>query len=127
MEYFPNNKPFHFKSRFNSPLNLEGKWKVALIEADIRSSHSKEESIYLYSSICNDSIVEGEKQPLLRRLSSVLPGDWNSIFDSPHYILINSQELYDIDIYITDRDGNLASFLNQPSTITLHFKSFPFF
>lgn len=126
-DYFPNNKPYQFKSRLNAPLLLEGMWKVALVEADISCSMSKEESICLFSNICSESIIEGEKHPLLRKLSCTQPGDWTSILENPHYMLVNGKELYDISIYITDRHGQYASFLDQPSTITLHFKSFPFF
>ena len=125
--YFPENKPHRFKSHLNAPLVLEGTWKVALLEAEITSTLSKEDAIYLHSSICQDSIVEGEKKPLLRRLISNRPGDWTTTIDSPHYIPVNTKELYDIDIYITDRQDSKASFLNQPSTLTLHFKSLPFF
>lgn len=125
--YFPDNKPFRFKSHFNSPLLLEGSWKVALIEAEISSTLSKTEAIYLHSSICQDSIVEGDKKPLLRRIMSAAPSDWSTFIDLPHYIPINTNELYDIDIYIKDKQDNNASFLDRPSTLTLHFKSFPFF
>lgn len=125
--YFADNTPYNFKSHLNAPLILEGTWKVALIEADIISSHSKEDAIYVHSSICQESIVEGEKKPLLRRLISNDPGDWTTLVNLPHYIPVNVKELYDIDIYITDRNGEKASFLNKPSTLTLHFKSFPFF
>jgi len=125
--YFPENKPFRLKSHLNAPILLEGMWKVALIEADITISLSKDDAIYWHSSICQESIVEGEKKPLLRRLILNGPGDWTTLVDLPHYIPVNTKELYDIDIYITDRDGKQASFLNQPSTLTLHFNSFPFF
>jgi hypothetical protein len=37
-------------------------------DVDIVSNTSKTEAIYLYSSICGEYIVEGEKKPLLRRL-----------------------------------------------------------
>jgi hypothetical protein len=73
-----------------------------------------------------DSIVEAEKKPMLRRLMYNAPGDWTSIVESPHYITVNAKELYNIDIYITDREDKDASFLDRPSTLTLHFKSFPF-
>ena len=125
--YFPNNNPFSFKSHLNAPIVLEGTWKVALVEVDITSKLSKEDPIYVYSSICQESIVEGEKKPLLRRLMSNGPGDWTTLIDSPHYLPVNTNELYDIEIYITDRHNDTASFLDQPSTLTLHFKSFPFF
>lgn len=126
-EYYPGNTPYSFKSHLNAPIVLEGTWKVALLEAEIRSTISKEDTIYLHSSICQDSIVEGEKKPLLRRLLCYEPGNWTSVLDSPQYIPVNIKELYNIDILITDRHDSLASFLNQPSILTLHFKSFPFF
>ena len=126
-KFFPNNEPYRFKSHLNAPIVLEGTWKVGLVEADITSTISKDDSIYLHSSICQESIVEGEKKPLLRRLMSNSPGDWTTIVESPFYIPVNVKELYNIDIYITDRYDITASFLNQPSTLTLHFKSFPFF
>lgn len=38
LQYFPQNKAYRFKYHLNTPLNLEGGWKVALIEANISSS-----------------------------------------------------------------------------------------
>ena len=43
------------------------------------------------------------------------------------YVPIKSNNIYEIDLYITTDQDVLASFLDQPSTITLHLKSFPFF
>lgn len=126
-KYFPDNKPYRFKSHLNTPLYLEGSWKVALVEADVISKLSKAEAVYLYSSICRDSIVEGDKKPLLRKLISNRPGDWTTIVDLPYYIPLSTSEIYDIDIYLTNKEDESASFLDQPSTLTLHFKSFPFF
>ena len=126
-QYFPTNTPYRFKSHLNAPLVLDGRWKVAIIEADIACTLSKEDAIYLHSSICQNSIVEGKKKPLLRRLVPNKPGDWLMISELPHYIPVNTNELYGIDIYITDKQDNYASFLDRPSTLTLHFKSFPFF
>lgn len=126
-QYFPLNKAYRFKSHLNAPLLLEGTWKVAVVEADISCQTSHQEPVYLHSSICQDSIVEGEKRPLLRRLMLNSPGDWSTIIDSPHYIPVNINEIYDIDIYITTKLEQLASFLDRPTTLTLHFKSFPFF
>jgi hypothetical protein len=100
---------------------------MALIEADITSTLSIENAIYIYSSICHDSIVEGEKKPMLWRLMFNAPEDWTSIVESSHSIPVNAKELYNIDIYITYREDKDASFLDRPSTLTLHFKSLPFF
>jgi hypothetical protein len=69
----------------------------------------------------------GEKKPMLRRLMFNAPEDLTSIVESFHYIPVNAKELYNIDIYITDREDKDASFLDRPSASTLHFRSFPFF
>lgn len=126
LNYFPHNKPYRFRSQLNVPLNMNGMWKVALMEAEISTSLSKTDALYVYSNICGDSIVNGRSEPLLRRLMTAEPGNWSTILETPHYLPVKISEIYDIDIYITDETGELASFLNQPSTVTLHFKAFPF-
>ena len=126
LNYFPHNKPYRFRSQLNAPLNMNGMWKVALVEADISSSISKTDTVYLHSSICDDSIVNGQSEPLIRRLMASSTGNWSTILESPYYIPVKISEIYDVDIYITDEKGDLASFINQPSTVTLHFKAFPF-
>jgi len=127
MEYFGQNKPYKFKTHLNAPLLLEGVWRVALVEADIICTTSRTDAIYLYSDICGESIVEGENRPLLRRLPASSVGNWLTIVDTPFYVPKKNNNIYDIDIYITTDQNSFASFLDQPSTITLHFKSFPFF
>ena len=127
VEYFPNNKAYKFTSHLNTPLILNGIWRVALVEADITSNFSKTDPIYLSSNICGESIVDGEQKPLLRRLTAVDMGNWTTVLDTPHYVPVRINEIYDIEIYITDSQNHIASFLDNTSTVTLHFKSFPFF
>ncbi|CAC5384276.1 unnamed protein product [Mytilus coruscus] len=69
-EYYPNNKAYKFNSHLNAPLILNGVWRVALVEADITSTISKVDPIYLYSNICGESIIDGEQKPLLRRITA---------------------------------------------------------
>ena len=126
-DYFPNNSPASFRSHLNIPLILNGMWRVAIVEANISTTISKTEALLVHSNICDDSIVNGYSKPLLRRLMSVDPGNWSIILDSPHYVPIKVSEIYNIDIFITDDQGDNVSFLDQSSTITLHFKAFPFF
>jgi len=127
LTYFPQNNPYNFKTHLTAPLLLEGVWKVALVDVDIVSSTSKAEAIYLYSTICGESIVEGEKKPLLRRLPATTRGTWSANIEAPHYVSVKNNNIYDIDIYITTNQDDIASFIDQSSTVTLHFKSFPFF
>lgn len=128
LQYFPQNKAYHFKCHLNTSLNLEGVWKVALLEANISSSkHLKAlKPLYIYSNICGESIVDGDKQPILRKLMGNSPDNWDSVFNVGHYMPVKINSISDIDIYITTREGVLASFLDQPYSITLHFRAFPF-
>ena len=126
LQYFPSNTSYKFSCHLNAPLILEGKWKVALVEAYVSSSYSKSNMLYLSSSICEESIIEGEKKPLLRRLTAYSPGQWNTVFESGFYVPVKHKEIYDIDVNITTESEQLASFLDQTSSITLHFKAFPF-
>jgi hypothetical protein len=66
---------------------------VALVEADITTNYSREASLYLHSSVCEESIVYGLEKLLLRRLTSTSMGNWVTIFDSrmnPFFTLIYS-------------------------------------
>jgi hypothetical protein len=45
----------------------------------------------------------------------------------PLVVAGNLRRSDEIDINITTNQDDLASFIDQPSTVTLHFKSFPFF
>ena len=117
LDYFNLNTPSKFKSHLRNPLILNGLWKVALVEADTTTNYSREASLYLHFSVCEESIVYGLEKLLLRRLT---------IFDSPHYHPVKTNIAYDIEIYMTTEKDQLASFLNNTSTVTLHFKSFPF-
>lgn len=126
LEYFPDNKAYKFTSHLSAPLILNGLWRIALVETDISSNISKTEPIYLYSNICGESIVDGDRKPLLRRITATDIGNWSTILDTPHYLPVRIKEVYTIDIYIYDKQNQLASFLNNTSTVTLHLKSFPF-
>ena len=127
LNYFPQNNTYNFKTHLNAPLLLDGVWKVALVDVDIVSNTSKTEAIYLYSSICGESIVEGEKKPLLHRLPVTITGNWSTNIEAPFNVPVKYINIYEIDINITKNQDDLASFIDQPSTVTLHFKSFPFF
>lgn len=125
--YFPTNTESDFRVHLNNPLILNGPWKVALVECEMNSSLSNQESVFLYSNICDDSIVNGYKKPLLRRILNNGPGNWCNIFETPHYMTVKVQEITDIHFYITDAKDQIVSFIDQPLTLTLHFKAFPFF
>ena len=75
--------------------------------------------------ICEETIVGGKDAPLLRRVC-LGQNPENIALTVPYYIPVKICELQQICIYITDREGNLVSFLDGPVTVTLHFIKFPY-
>lgn len=125
-DYYPGNVPFNFKTHLTKPLILDGLWKVAVVETDISTTKSKWSRLNLLSSICGETFVNDEGKPLLRNLGNSKAKMWSYIFDLPFYVDFKVSEIYDIDIYITDQDSKSASFIDKPTTVTLHFRAFPF-
>ena len=72
-------------------------------------------------------MVGGIFQPLLRRICLISTDTYYYTFDNLLYISTIKIEVFDIEFYLTDENGDLAKFLPQPVSLTLHFKSYPFF
>lgn len=127
-EYFPTNTAYRFSTYLKFPLALTGSWKVALAEikvSDNRMHADSHRDVYVYSSICEESIVDGEKQSLLRRLFHN-DGDYATVLPTLFYVPVKENEIDRFDVYIKDGDGNYASFLKGSTSVTLHFKKYPF-
>lgn len=128
MDVFPDNKPYRFFTPLKSQLTLKGVWKVALIDIKIPQNNHLfvEKDLYIFSIMCGESVVDGVSQPLLRRVCpSSSEFDYYS-FKHPCYVSVIKHELFDIEFYIKDEHRDKASFLNQPLTLTLHFKAYLF-
>ena len=52
---------------------------------------------------------------------------WIYSFESAFYRPILKKEIYEMEFHIETVTGELASFLNQPLMLTLHFKKYPFY
>ena len=114
-EHFPNNKAYKFTCHLRAPLILNGIWRIALVETDITSNLSKTDPIYFFfSNIRGESIVDKEQKPLLRRLTAVDMANWSTILNTPHYVPVRVNEIYDIT---TDSQNQVASFLDNTSTV----------
>lgn len=129
LEFFPDNDSCRFRTRFQQPLFTQGLWVVALMDFKSKCSIKLYNQVYLYSDVCDDSIVDGVMKPLLRRF--ILPSTGNDTIDLEfsilQYVPVRKSEIYDMEFYLTDEKGNPISFLSEPVSITLHFKSYPFF
>jgi len=130
LEYYPDNKPWKFKVRFDAPLNLTGFCTVALTDVLIRDSSKTTyvNNLYVHCSIAGESILNGERrESLLRMVHFVKRGNWTHKYSTPYYVNVNKSQIFEMEFYITNRQSEYASFLKQPVTLTLHFRQYPFF
>ena len=69
LDYYPNNVPYKFKTHFAKPLDLNGRWTVAITEIDIIE---KLQNPYLYIScdLCQNTIVDGTLTNVLRKVNT---------------------------------------------------------
>ena len=81
----------------------------------------------LYSNICKESMVNGEEQPLLRRIEQNNSSGWSYIFDTVIYIPVKRRENYEFEVIIKADDETIPTFLLQPARLTLYFKRYSFY
>lgn len=129
--YFATNQVYSFKIHLKVPLYFTGTWRVGLLELHAQKAKGRQskgdDSIYVFSNICKDSIVNGVEKPILRRLERSDKNGWNYVFNSPIYVPLKRTELIEFEIYIKTEDGTFATFLESPIYLTLHFKRYPFY
>lgn len=110
-------------------LKFSGLWKVGLTEFHV-SKQSKAgfpSTLYVYTNICKESIVNGEQQPLLRVLQNNAQHACSYSFHSVYYLPLKRKEFQEFEVYIKCEDGKFASLLDSPVYMTLHFKQYPFY
>lgn len=127
LEYF-DNKPNCFRIQLSKQVQFDGYWTVAVTEFTTASwdVSKKSPEVFICCDICEETFVGGKDLPLLRRVFLGKEKENNIIYKLPYYIPMKIGQLQQICIYITDRAGNLVSFLDGPVSVTLHFKKFPY-
>lgn len=121
LEYYPENKPYNFKIKLQQNIELNAAWKVALTEITLLDDFKKGESLFIYSSICGESFINGVKAPLLRR---VIARDIGHTIVTPYYYVpVIKSELSELDFRIKDQDGSEGKHLLNPLTLVLHLTS----
>jgi len=124
---YPDNKPHRFEVKLNKTLRFDtSSWTVALVEITFKKQPAFQSKAILRvcSNICEHSFVGHTSLPLLRSVdaSGVAKKQLTKIFEYPYYHPLALTEIDSVDIYITDEHGSPATFLNQPLSLTLHFK-----
>lgn len=115
-----DNKPWNFRVRLPRSLPLTGEWTVELTEFCNNNIRGLPKKIFVYCSICEDTIIGERQGPLLRQI--YLTDSKNQIFLRPYRIPLRSNDLTDMHIYIKDNNTGDASFLTGDSTVTLVFR-----
>ncbi len=81
-------------------------------------------SLFLYTDIIKFQYVGDTLAPLLRNVH--VPSDFckncTFIYETPHYVPINSSTINTINIRITDELGNQIRFQKGKSFVKLHFR-----
>ena len=115
-----------------SPLIFDGHWEVALCELSFKEDskaigNNMDSTLFIYSNICKESVVNVGDYSLLRRIDKNVTVGWQYVFDFPFYLPVKKSEFHQLEFVIKTRNGNLASFLLSPLFIALHFKRYPFY
>lgn len=73
---------------------MKGDWTVELTEfRNSKLIKTTDQEIFVYCSVCDDSIVGGSQKPLLRRI--VLKNNNNVVFERPYRIPLRINDLGD--------------------------------
>ena len=115
-DYFSDNHVYKFKVHLNTPLTLHGVWKVALVQFTVleKTKSKANEALYIYSNICDQSIVHGREKSLLRRLEKNKKSEWSYILNVSFYLPVRKTEFREFEIIIKLGDDSYATYLKPP-------------
>ena len=124
-EYFPDNKPYSFRTRLDYPVSFNGEWEVALTSINIPRLKNDYDAEYFIvkSSLCKESFFHSSQTQILDRLfPAEMKPSWTVRFPNPQYVPINTQTTYIIDLHIYDNTGAHPSFRQGEVYCTLHIR-----
>lgn len=119
LDLYSDNKPYDFYVHLPRPLTLTGFWTVSLLE--VCMFNNKRTDLYIYTNLCEDTIVGDKELPLLRRVYSKRSSP-NEIFTYPYEVPTRLGQVHDVHIYIKDATGQEASFLRGDTSVILELK-----
>ena len=124
LEYFKENSPVDFRVKLSKQLTLQGLWEVAVVNVSfpVTGSNYKPEIIYINSSMCQDSVLNGTLQPILCSIHRSEFRNRHVVFSRPSYVRVNTDQLTVLRVYLRDNENQSPSF--QPGALycTLHFR-----
>ena len=123
LKYYPDNEPYHFKTKLQQTLQLPGKWKISLTEVSFLESKSSKVTLYIYTDICRETVINGINAPLLRR--TVSDTGKNTTFKTTNYIPIVKSEINEIEFLIKKEDRSIALHLKKTRNLSTSPESIP--
>ena len=116
--YHPDNVGHTFTIELPERVNLDGYWVIAL--CDICSEDIINETVYLYSDMCDYTYVKNSLEPILRMIFP--SNNHEQYFPERYYVPVRQKNLGRIKVYIRDRSMNIPNSLEKRIELTLHLK-----
>ena len=123
-DYFPNNRPSHFRVCLEHYIDFEHPYECALM--DFTCSTTKFEtlakSVFIYFNMTSEQPIGGSTDSLMRH-TTVRRGHLKmEKFILPYYIPVKPIKTNILEAYIKDKNGKEVSFLKKTMTCTFHFR-----
>ena len=112
----PSNKPYNFIVDLPKTVRFRENWEVAL--TDIKVKSPKKASFYFLVDFCDESFLQGNRFPLLRRVDEKA-----RYYPFPYFVDINKTEIQAIRVTILDENLNFYPLSDIDCTLKLRKKS----
>ena len=95
--FHQSNQPYSFRVHLRQPLYLSGTWTVSLLEFSLDPGKTKQQTfpeLFVYSNLCDSSIVGERALPLLRRFYLEKQ---KTIYQYPYEVPIRLRQFQDVN------------------------------
>ena len=123
VNYFPDNKPGHFRVKLQRPLIFEGLWSVGLCEIHTSTAANVAPAglLSLHCNTCDGMLVGGGRSNVLRMLP--YKRNIHEVYTNVYYMPVETHFIESLEIYFNDSKGDFVSLgENGILECLLHFK-----
>ena len=122
--YFSDNSANNFRICLEQKLNFYDQYECALVDFSCTTEYfdTTTKEISIHSNLCEQQLV-GDTQDYLIRCTVVNRGRYQmEKFNHPYYMDVRPIKTNCLYVHIKDENGKSASFLNNVTTCTFHFR-----
>jgi hypothetical protein len=121
LDFYTENTATRFIVKLAKPLNLVGRWKVALCEISVFENGVTAGVVGFNCNICNGLMAEGVETQLLRRFKC--GRKVHEVFDNLYYVPVEKLFIDTLELYITGSGGNQITLSPRAKvSCTLHLR-----